>query len=149
MSTTAPSQLPTVSELVQLLQTAFHLPGHWQTHVSNLGLCPGRELPPEELTRVTEQVFWMVRQMGIKDPAAWLANRRRSDASTAAVPTKSEISPNFDDDNTAQGAPREVDASQRRPDVAKACDASVPTSANEVEPATPRERGYCGSISVQ
>jgi hypothetical protein len=77
--------LPTVAELVQLLQTAFPMPMHWQNHVHNLGLSSGWDLAPEELARVTERVFWMVPQMGIKDPAAWLANRRRLDAANAST----------------------------------------------------------------
>jgi hypothetical protein len=143
MSTTTFSQLPSVTELVQLLQTAF--PMHWENHVRNLGLAPGRDLPPAELARVTERVFWMVPQMGIKDPAAWLANRARLKAVTApAAPVKPETSPNIAGDFTAERDYVKLVEAKLRVDAAKIFDGSLPTSTNgttKVEPPSPSTRG--------
>jgi hypothetical protein len=132
MSTTTLSRLPSVSELEQLLQTAFPMhPTHWQNHVRALGL--SRDLPPEELARVTEHVFWIVRQMGIKDPATWLANRARLNAvGASAARVEPKISPNIRGDCAC-----EVEASQPRVDVAKNSDASLPASANRTTKVQP------------
>ena len=75
MSTTtlSPRQGPSVSDLVQLLQTAF--PKTWENHLHNLGVSTRADLTSAELARFTERVFWEVKQTGIKDPAAWLAFR--------------------------------------------------------------------------
>src|SRR5579859_242243 len=126
MSTTTLSRLPSVPELVQLLRTAF--PMHWEIHVRSLCLSPGCELPPAELARVTERVFWMVPQMGIKDPAAWLANQARLDALMAAARAKPEASPNIAGDATLQR--NELEASKLSVDTAKMSDGSPPKSAN-------------------
>ena len=75
MSTTtlSPRRGPSLSDLVQLLQTAF--PKTWENHLHNLGVFTKADLTSAELTRFTERVFWEVKQTGIKDPAAWLAFR--------------------------------------------------------------------------
>ena len=75
MSTTtlSPRRGPSLSDLVQLLQTAF--PKTWENHLHNLGVSTKGDLTSAELARFTERVFWEVKQTGIKDPAAWLAFR--------------------------------------------------------------------------
>jgi hypothetical protein len=76
MNTTTPSPLPSVAELVQLVQTGFPLPFHWQNHLRNLGISAGADLPPTEMVALTERVFRLVKQGSIKDPAGWIASRR-------------------------------------------------------------------------
>jgi hypothetical protein len=76
MRTTTPSPLPSVAELVQLVQTAFTLPFHWQNHLRNLGISAGADFPPAEMAVLTERVFRLVKQSSIKDPAGWIASRR-------------------------------------------------------------------------
>jgi Homeodomain-like domain len=76
MNTTTPSPPPSVAELVQLVQTGFPLPFHWQNHLRNLGISAGADLPPTEMAALTERVFRLVKQSSIKDPAGWIASRR-------------------------------------------------------------------------
>ena len=93
MSTTtlSPRQGPSVSDLVQLLQTAF--PKTWENHLHNLGVSTKADLTSAELARFTERVFWEVKQTGIKDPAAWLAFRACANhESTAAEKNQSKCS---------------------------------------------------------
>jgi hypothetical protein len=74
MSTTTPSpqQGWSMGELVRLLQTAY--PKAWENHLRNFfGDSVPADLPPAELARFTDHVFWSVKQTGIKDPAALLA----------------------------------------------------------------------------
>jgi hypothetical protein len=75
MSTTPPSQqYQRAADLVRLLRTAF--PKNWEKHLRNLGVPDPADLPPAELDEFTNEVFWRVKQMGIKDPAAWLVTYR-------------------------------------------------------------------------
>jgi hypothetical protein len=86
MSTTTPShqQGHRAADLVQLLQTAF--PRDWKNHLRILGVTDPADLSPAELAKFTDEVFWRVKQMGIKDPAAWLVTHRaRMEASTAPL----------------------------------------------------------------
>jgi hypothetical protein len=90
--TTLVSRLgPGAADIVQLLQTAF--PRDWERHLRNyLGDATPYDLPPTELARLTEHVFWLVKQMGIKDPAAWLATyRARMEATKAPAPPVGDI----------------------------------------------------------
>ena len=67
----------TVAHIVQLLQTAF--PIRWQQHLHNrLGATRPTDLTPAELAEFTDHVFWLVKQTGIKDPAAMLVFGRSS-----------------------------------------------------------------------
>jgi hypothetical protein len=69
---------------ISRVQTAY--PNAWEKHLRNLGVAAPADLPPAELARFTEHVFWLVRQTGIKDPAAWLAaDRARVEATMAPV----------------------------------------------------------------
>ena len=63
-----------VADVLRLLQTAF--PKHWKNHLRNYGITGPADLPAAELARFTEHVFWLVKQTGIKDPAAWLVTHR-------------------------------------------------------------------------
>jgi hypothetical protein len=86
MSTTTPlpRQGPSAADVVRLLQTAF--PNAWERHLRNLGVTAPADLPPAELDRFTERVSWLVKQTGIKDPAAWLAfHRAQLEATMAPV----------------------------------------------------------------
>jgi hypothetical protein len=145
MSTTALSQPPSVSELVQLLQTAFPmLPMHWQNHVRALGLSLGRDLPPEELARVTEHVFSIVRQMGIKDPVTWLADRRRLDAAASTSRVKVKTAPAVAGYSSVQRELREIEGSQLGLDAPKSSDGSLAISEDgmtRVEPPRPATAG--------
>jgi len=78
-TTLSPRQGPTVAHVVQLLQTAY--PKAWEQHLRNrLGATDPADLTPAELADFTAHVFWLVRQTGIRDPAAWLAFRAQRDA---------------------------------------------------------------------
>ena len=64
--------------------TAF--PRNWEKHLRNLGVTDPADLPPAELAQFTDRVFWLVKQTGIKDPAAWLVTHRTlEEARTAPV----------------------------------------------------------------
>ncbi len=76
-------QAPSAADVVRLLQTAY--PNAWEKHLRNLGVTAPADLPLAELVRFTDRVFWLVRQSGIKDPAAWLANLARVEATVAPV----------------------------------------------------------------
>jgi len=72
--TLSPRQSPCAAEVVAMLQTA--LPNNWEKVIrSRLGDTDPTDLPPDELAQFTDHVFWVVKQFGIKDPAAWLACR--------------------------------------------------------------------------
>src|SRR5205807_10482991 len=91
MSTPAlsPRQGPIAAHVVQLLQTAY--PKHWENHIrnflshNNLGDVAPADLPPAELARFTDHVFWLVTQTGLREPAAWLEHHRAQDANMAPV----------------------------------------------------------------
>jgi hypothetical protein len=92
MSTSIPSPRlgPSAADIVLLLQTAF--PNAWERPLRNfLGGTAPADLPPAELARFTEHVFWLVKQTGIRDPAAWLACRAQLDASMAPVELGSPV----------------------------------------------------------
>jgi len=92
MNTTTLSrrQGPTVAHVVQLLQTAY--PKAWEQHLRNrLGATDPADLTPTELADFTAHVFWLVRQTGIRDPAAWLAFRAQLDAAAAAAKRVSPV----------------------------------------------------------
>ena len=92
MSAATPSQPQghRAADVLRLLQTAF--PKHWKNHLRNYGITDPADLPAAELARFTEHVFWLVKQTGIKDPAAWLVNHRTlMEAATAPlVPVEPE-----------------------------------------------------------
>ena len=92
MNTTTLSrrQGPTVAHVVQLLQTAY--PKAWEQHLRNrLGATDPADLTPTALADFTDHVFWLVRQTGIRDPAAWLAFRAQLDAEAAAAKRGSPV----------------------------------------------------------
>jgi len=98
----------TARHVVQMLQEAC--PRHWQTVLRNsLGSANPANLPPVELAKFTDHVFWVVKQYGIKDPAAFLAYQVKLEAEAAAA--KLEPSPKIGD-IAAQGkaaGPRPVE----------------------------------------
>src|SRR5262249_38432136 len=83
MSTTTPSpttpsprQGPSMDDVLCLLQAAcLNHPKLYETVLHNYfqGASVPADLPPEELARFTDYVFWHVKQRGIKNPAALLA----------------------------------------------------------------------------
>jgi hypothetical protein len=74
----------TVAHILQLLQTAF--PTAWERHLRNrLGATRPADLTHAQLAEFTDHVFWMVKQTGIKDPAAVLAFWAQLDAKKAAA----------------------------------------------------------------
>jgi HEAT repeat protein len=92
-TTSSPQQSHRAADVLRLLQTAF--PKDWENHLRNIiGVTDPRDLSLAELARFTDRVFWHVKQMGIKDPAAWLITyRAREDARMAAlVPVEIEAS---------------------------------------------------------
>ena len=81
--------------LVRLLQTAYlNHPKMWERVLRNYfqGVSVPADLPPEELARFTDYVFWHVKQTGIRDPAGWLAcdRARRQAAIASAAPSEPE-----------------------------------------------------------
>jgi hypothetical protein len=72
------------ASILRLLQLAC--PRDWQLHLRNMGVSASADLPPAELDRIMDRVSWMVRQTGIKDPAAWIAfDMARVEAAPASV----------------------------------------------------------------
>jgi hypothetical protein len=76
------------ASMVRMLQTAY--PKNWETHLANLGLTASASPPPADLDRIMERVFWMVRQAGIKNPAAWIKfDMDHAEAASASVERES------------------------------------------------------------
>jgi hypothetical protein len=74
----------TLAHILMLLQEAY--PKHWQQHVRNrLGATQPADLTLAQLSEFTDHVFWMVKQTGMKDPAAMLVFRAQLDAKEAAA----------------------------------------------------------------
>ena len=74
----------TVAHIVLLLQEAF--PKRWQQHLRNrLGATRPTDLTPAELAEFTDHVFWLVKQTGMRDPAAMLVLRAQLDAKEATA----------------------------------------------------------------
>jgi len=74
----------TVAHIVALVQTAY--PRHWQQHLRNrLGATRPADLTLAQLAEFTDDVFWMVKQTGIRDPAAMLVFWAQLDAKNAAA----------------------------------------------------------------
>jgi len=72
----------TARHVVQMLQAAC--PRHWQTVLRNsLGTANPANLSPGELAKFTDHVSWVVKQYGIKDPAAFLAYQVQLEAKAA------------------------------------------------------------------
>jgi hypothetical protein len=72
------------ASIVRMLQTAF--PRDWELHLHNLGVNASSNPTPDELDRVMERVYWMVPQVGIKTPAAWIkCDMDRAEAASAEV----------------------------------------------------------------
>jgi hypothetical protein len=72
------------ASMVRMLQTAY--PKHWGLHLRNLGVAASANTPPADLDQIMERVFWMVPQVGIKDPAAWIAfDIGRAEADSVSV----------------------------------------------------------------
>jgi hypothetical protein len=81
-----------MDDLVCLLQAAYlNHPKMWERLLRNYfqGVSVPADLPPEELARFTDYVFWHVKQRGIKNPAAWLEDHRARQE--AAMAPKAEI----------------------------------------------------------
>jgi hypothetical protein len=73
----------TVAHIVQLLQTAY--PTVWERHLHyRLGATRPADLTIAQLAEFTDHVFWLVKQTGIRDPAAMLAFWAQLDAKKAA-----------------------------------------------------------------
>jgi hypothetical protein len=74
-----------------LLQTAF--PKYWENHLRNFfrSTTVPADLPPAKLAEFTEHVFWLVKQTGLRDPAAWLAFHRAQEEKRAAMALAAEI----------------------------------------------------------
>jgi hypothetical protein len=78
------------ASMVRMLQTAFSK--DWELHLYNLGVTASANTPPADLERIIERVFWMVRQAGIKNPAAWIAfDMDRAEAASASVEPKAPL----------------------------------------------------------
>jgi hypothetical protein len=72
------------ASMVRMLQTAY--PKNWEKHLHNLGVTASANPPPADLDRIMEHVFWMVPQVGIKNPALWIAtDMARVEAALASV----------------------------------------------------------------
>ena len=131
MSTTTLSpRQPSAADVVQLLQTAF--PNAWERHLRNfLGVTAPADLPPAELARFTDHVFWLVKQTGIKDPAAWLAFQRAEREATMApvAPVQLEAPVEIAGDIPVQRGSVEHEPVKLGVDLAKTFAASPPTSA--------------------
>jgi hypothetical protein len=67
-------------------------PKDWERHLRDVGVSASAELPPAELDRIMERVYWLVRQTGIKDPAAWIAtDMARVEAALASVEPEAPV----------------------------------------------------------
>ena len=74
----------TVRHVVQMLQAACLQ--NWQAVLRNsLGSANPANLTPGELAKFTDHVFWVVKQNGIRDPAAYLAYQVQFEAEAAAA----------------------------------------------------------------
>lgn len=82
LTTTQPRPVGQSGHVVQMLQEAC--PKHWQTVLRNsLGSTNPANLTPTEFAKFTEHVFWVVKQYGIRDPAAFLTYQVQLEAEAA------------------------------------------------------------------
>jgi hypothetical protein len=80
----------TVAHVVELLQTAY--PKIWKQLLRNrLGAADPADLTPAELAGFIDHVFWLVKQTGIRDPAALLVFRAQLDATAAPAKPGSPV----------------------------------------------------------
>jgi hypothetical protein len=120
-------EAPTVAQLVELLQTAH--PINWEqllrARLDAFGISHLADLTPANLAKFRDQVFWSVRQNGIKDPAAWIANQEQFKAKAAAPKLRYPVGV---DDTAAQrkSAGREPVAVENSPATASAASAPPP-----------------------
>ena len=82
-----PSQAgPSVAQLLELLQTAY--PVNWEQllrkRLAALGVTSPFDLTPARFAEFRDQVFWAVKQAGIKDPAGWISQQEQLNANKAA-----------------------------------------------------------------
>jgi hypothetical protein len=120
---------PTSAQLVELLQTAY--PINWEQllrhRLDAFGISDLADLTPANLAKFRHQVFSSVRQTGIKDPVAWMANQEQFKAQAAAPKLRYPVGVG---DTAAQRKPagREPVAVENSPATASAASAlpSVP-----------------------
>jgi hypothetical protein len=78
------------ASMLRMLQTAF--PRNWELHLHNLGVNASSNPTSDELDRVMERVYWMVPQVGIKTPAAWIkCDMDRAEAASAEVKPEAPV----------------------------------------------------------
>ena len=112
----------TVAHIVLLLQEAF--PKHWQQHLRNhLGATRPTDLTPAELAEFTDHVLWLVKQTGMRDPAAVLVLRAQLDAkeATAKLMAPAEMA-----DIAAEQKSAEREPVALKNNSSKTCDSSSP-----------------------
>lgn len=80
---------PNATQLTQLLLTALPINGdqRLRRRLAALGVSDPAELTPSKLAEFREYVFEAAKQVGIKDPSAWIAHRAQSNP-PAAAPAK-------------------------------------------------------------
>jgi hypothetical protein len=131
MKTNSPSprQGSTVALLVELLQTAY--PTTWERHLRNrLGAIDPADLAPAEFDGFTDHVFWLVKQTGIKDPAAWIAYRAQRGAQAGSAAPAQLGSPLEVGQNAARrkSAEREPVALEKTPATTSAASSARPAA---------------------
>ncbi|MGO8925274.1 MAG: hypothetical protein ACLQF4_20325 [Xanthobacteraceae bacterium] len=132
--------------LVRLLQTAY--PKHWENHLRNFfrGSLPA-ELPPAELDRLTEHVFWLVKQTGLRNPAGWLAFDRaqRQAAIAPPAPIKSEAPIELGGD---QRDAVDLDPVKRADDPVQSSSEPAPVAATVANEATNAALQPCAAVTM-
>ena len=86
-------ECPTAAQLVGLFQTAY--PINWEQLLSKrlgaLGVAEPADLTPAKLVEFRDNVFWAVKQTGIKDPAAWISHQAQVDPKAPAPKPRSSV----------------------------------------------------------
>ena len=87
----ASRECPTAAQLVELFQTAH--PINWEQllrkRLDALGVADPADLTPAKLAEFRDNVFWAVKQAGIKDPADWILRRAQVEPKAPVSKTRS------------------------------------------------------------
>ncbi len=135
--------------VLRLLRIAY--PRDWELHLRNMGVQASADLPPADLDRIMERVFWMVRQTGIRNPAAWIAtDMARAEVALASVEAEAPLKVA----RPVTARPNPVEPDKLRTDLAKTSGASPLGSATgskvpAARIATDMARVEAGSASVE
>jgi hypothetical protein len=117
-------ECPTAAELVELLQTAY--PINWEQHLrkrlDTFGVADPADLTPAKLAEFRNDVFRAVKQVGIKDPTAWILRRAQAQPKAPVSQTRStgQVKAAAGQPKSAENDPVALESSPARASAARA-----------------------------